>query len=53
MAVNLPKAGEINLMRIPDIKYQTKTEAGPYHPTSYDRFRENRIMSRVGFEKSE
>ncbi len=53
MAVNLPKAGEINLRKTPDTKYQRKIDEGPIHPTSYDNLREKRMMSRVGFVKLE
>ena len=53
MAVNFPKAGEINFRKTPDMKYQRKTEAGPYHPTKSDSFLEKRMISRVGFEKLE
>lgn len=53
MAVSFPKAGEIYLINIPDIKYQMNTEVGPYQPTNYDNFLENKIMSKVGFEKLE
>lgn len=53
MAVSLPKGGDINLITKPDIKYQKPTNAGPVHPTNYDNFLENKIISSVGFEKLE
>jgi len=34
IAVNLPKAGETNLIKTPAKKYQTKTIPGPNHPTN-------------------
>ena len=35
------------------MRYQRKTDVGPYHPTSYDNFLEKSIISKVGFEKLE
>lgn len=53
MAVSLPKGGDIIFINKPDIRYQNPTNAGPVHPTNYDNFLENNIISRVGFEKFE
>lgn len=51
--MSLPKGGDINLITIPDNKYHKPTSNGPVHPTSSESFLENRIISRVGFEKLE
>lgn len=48
MAVSLPNGGEINLMMIPEMKYQAKTMIGPYHPTTSANFLEKRMISRHG-----
>lgn len=53
MAVSLPKGGEMNLIKNPESKYHNITVTGPCHPTKSDNFRENRIISSVGFEKFE
>ena len=53
MAVSLPKGGEINLMKIPENRYHKPTTAGPCHPTNSISFLENKMISRVGFEKFE
>jgi hypothetical protein len=51
IAVSLPKAGETILSKIPENRYHRMTAIGPCQPTSYDSFLENKIISRVGFEK--
>ena len=38
-------------MMRPETKYQSTTTKGPSHPTSYESFLENKIISKVGFEK--
>jgi hypothetical protein len=51
MAVNYPKGGEINLMMIPDMRYQAIIIAGPSYPTSSASFYVKRIISRTGLVK--
>jgi hypothetical protein len=53
MAVNFPKGGETILKIVPEIKYHMTIANGPLYPTSSDNFLENKIISRVGFEKFE
>lgn len=43
----------MNLINIPDMKYQTTTIAGPIHPTNSANFLENKRISSNGFEKLE
>lgn len=40
-------------MTRPERRYQRPTKPGPVQPTNSDNFLENKIMSRVGFEKFE
>lgn len=49
MAVSLPNDGEMNLMIIPEMKYQPTTKEGPCHPTNSASFLENRTISKTGF----
>jgi len=53
MAVSLPKEGDTIFNKIPEKRYHKTTAAGPCHPTSSDNFLENKMISRVGFEKLE
>jgi hypothetical protein len=53
MAVNLPKAGDTNLSKTPENKYQSTIAAGPCHPTNSESFLENKMISKVGLEKLE
>jgi hypothetical protein len=49
----LPKEGDNILRKMPEKRYHRTTAAGPCHPTNSDSFLENKMMSRVGFEKLE
>jgi len=51
MAVRRPNGGEINLIIIPDTKYQAKTRRGPSIPTNSASFLEKRMISRTGLVK--
>lgn len=53
IAVIFPKAGETHFKIYPENRYQREIAAGPCHPTSSDSFLENKMISRVGFEKLE
>jgi hypothetical protein len=50
IAVNFPKAGEINLIIHPEIKYHPNIIPGPSHPTVSASFLENKIISRIGLQ---
>ena len=43
----------MNLIITPLIKYQAKSIRGPCHPVSAASFLENKIISKIGFERSE